>query len=75
LDRCGRRPRRVPGTEFAARHGSCGWPEHRLDGAWPLDDAAAAELADRRDRWAVALAGKGWSPPQPMEPRGRRVRP
>ncbi len=36
-----------------------------------LDDDAAAELADRRDRWAAALAGKDWRPPQPMEPRGR----
>lgn len=48
-------------------------PEWRDVG--PLDDAAAAELAARRDRWAAALAGKGWQPEQPMEPgrRGRRM--
>jgi len=41
----------------------------------PVDDASAAELDDRRERWAAALAGKGWRPPQPMEPgrRGRRL--
>ena len=41
----------------------------------PLDDAATAELADRRERWQAALDGKGWRPPQPMEPgrRGRRL--
>jgi hypothetical protein len=40
----------------------------------PLDAVATAELDDRRERWATALAGKGWRPPQPMEPgrRGRR---
>ena len=32
----------------------------------PLDDAAMAELADRRERWQAALDGKGWRPPQPM---------
>ena len=48
-------------------------PEWRDVG--PLDDAARSELADRRARWAAALAGKGWRPPRPMEPRGRRVRP
>ncbi len=44
-------------------------PEWR--GVDALDDAARAELVDRRARWAAALAGKGWRPPQPMEP-GRR---
>ena len=41
----------------------------------PLDDAATAELDDRRIRWAAALAGKVWRPPQPMElgRRGRRL--
>jgi hypothetical protein len=40
----------------------------------PLDDAAAAELGDRRERWQAALDGKGWRPPQPMEPGRRRGR-
>jgi hypothetical protein len=41
----------------------------------PLDDAARAELTDRRDRWTTALAGKGWRPTQPMEAAhyGRRL--
>ena len=32
----------------------------------PLDAAATAELADRRERWQAALDGKGWRPPQPI---------
>ena len=37
-----------------------------LDGAHPLDDADRAELAERGARWADALAGRGWRPPQPI---------
>ena len=32
----------------------------------PLDNAARAELADRRERWQAALDGKGRRPPEPM---------
>jgi hypothetical protein len=48
-------------------------PEWRDVGA--LDDTARAELADRRARWANALAGRGWCPPRPMEPQRPERRP
>ena len=43
---------------------ACAAHADRFDGSeWrdvgPLDDAAGAELDDRRARWATALAGKG----------------
>jgi hypothetical protein len=52
---------RRPGRAYA-----CTKHAVRLDGARPLDDADRAELAERRARWAAALAGKGWRPPWPM---------
>jgi hypothetical protein len=82
---CGGRPV-VTGVWTSPRDGqrwrafACTAHADRFDGPqWrdvgPLDQTAAAELADRRDRWAAALAGKDWRPPQPMEPRGRCVCP
>jgi hypothetical protein len=67
--RTGERWRAFACTTHANR---CNGPTWRDVG--PLDDTARAVLTDRRDRWAAALAGKGWHPTQPMEPApgGRR---
>jgi hypothetical protein len=59
---------------------ACAAHADRFDGPeWhdvgPLHDVAAAELADRRARWADALTGKGWRPPRPMEPERPARRP
>jgi hypothetical protein len=64
-------PRAVAGLRL--RHAD------RLEGPeWhdvgPLDDAATAELTARRERWRAALNGKGWRPPQPMDPVRRQGR-
>jgi hypothetical protein len=73
---CGGRPA-VTGIWTCARNRqrwrayACAAHADRFDGPeWhnvgPLDEAATAELHDRRERWADALAGKGWRPPQPL---------
>ncbi len=48
---------------------------YQVSAVGPLDDAATAELADRRERWQAALSGKGWRPPHPLSPRRRRRSP
>ena len=50
---------------------ACAAHADRFDGPeWrdvgPLDDAARAELDDRKARWQAALDGKGWRPPEPL---------
>lgn len=82
---CGGRPT-VTGVWTASggrerwRAYACAVHADRFDGPeWsavgPLDQPATAELAERRIRWADALAGRGWKPPQPMTPRRPSGRP
>jgi hypothetical protein len=72
LARIGERQSAAPSRDYADALGDQPLASaDRLDGPqWrdvgPLDDAARAELDDRRARWADALAGKGWRSPLPM---------
>lgn len=58
--RPGRRPESAPGATATVHAGE-------VPVAEPLDRVAAAELADRRERHALAMAGKPYRSPGPLQ--------